>query len=61
MGFEMGRFVLRSFHHTKWDVSTVVHGDDFLSEGPAVGLKRMNDAFEKEFQVKTEVVGLDPG
>ena len=39
----------------------MVHGDDFLSEGPADSLKKMNDALKKDFQVKTEVIGHDPG
>ena len=34
MGYEKGTSSPCSFHHAEWDVSTVVHGDDFLSEGP---------------------------
>ena len=39
----------------------MVHGDDFLSEGPADSLMKMNAALEKIFLVKTEVIGPEPG
>ena len=38
-----------------------MHGDDFLSKGPAESLMKMNLALEKNFQVKTEICGPDPG
>ena len=47
------------FHHAEWDLSTVVHGDDFLTEGPADSLIKMNTASEQNFQVKTEIIGPD--
>ena len=43
------------------DLSTVVHGDDFLSEGPAENLMKMILAPEQNYQVKTEVIGPDHG
>ena len=43
------------------DISKVVHGDDFLIEGPADRLMKMNLALEKSFQAKTEVIAPDPG
>ena len=38
-----------------------MYGDDFLSEGPIESLQKMNLALEKNFQVKTESIGPDPG
>ena len=61
MGYEKGTSSPCRFHHAGWDVSTVVHGDDFLSEGPLWGLENMNSALEASFQVKTEIIGPDPG
>ena len=48
-----------SSHHEGWDMSTVVHGDDFLTEGLANGLIKMNLTSELNFQVKTEIIGPD--
>ena len=61
MGYKKDLSSPCSFYHDKWDLSIVVHGDDFLSAAPADSFKMMNDAFEKEFQVKTEVIRLYPG
>lgn len=61
MGYEKGTSSPCSFHHAEWDVSTVVHGDDFLREGPMWGLDKMNSALAASFQVKTEIIGPDPG
>ena len=60
-GYKKGLSGHCSFYHEKWDLSTVVHGDDFLSEGPADSLTKMNLALKQNFQVKTEVIGPDPG
>ena len=44
MGYKKGLSSPCSFYHGDWDVSTVVHRDDFLSEGPADSLKMMDEA-----------------
>ena len=61
MEYEKGTSSPCSFHCKEWDVSTVVHGDDFLSEGPTWSLEKMNTALEASFQVKIEIIGPDPG
>ena len=61
MGYKKGLSSPCSFHHAEWDLSTVVHGDDFLKEGPADSLIMMNIALEQNFQVKTEIIGPDAG
>ena len=38
-----------------------MHGDDFLSEGPAENLTEMIFALEQTSQMKTEVIGPDHG
>ena len=59
MGFEKGTSSPCSFVHYDWDLRTVVHGDDFLTEGSAKNLKKMDNALRKDFLVKTEVIGPD--
>ena len=61
IGFVMGRSSPCCFHHAKWQIRTVVHGDDFLSEGPGEHLMTMNEQMKKSFSLKTEVLSGDPG
>ena len=61
MGFRKGLSWPCSFFHQAWGIRTVVHGDDFLSEGPGENLKAMDDEVRKSFALKTEVLGGDPG
>ena len=49
MGYKKGLSSPCSFHHEEWDFSTVVHGDDFLSEGPIESLQKVNLSLEKSF------------
>jgi hypothetical protein len=46
MGYKKGLSSPCSFHHKEWDLSTVVHGDDFLTEGPIESLQKMNTELE---------------
>ena len=39
----------------------MVHGDDFLSDGPADSLLKMNTALQKNRLVKAEIIGSIPG
>ena len=43
------------------DLSTVVHGVDFPTEEPADGIMKMKLAGAQNLQVKTEILGSDPG
>ena len=61
MGYKKGLSSPCSSYHEKWDLSTVVHGDDFLSEGLAESLMQMSLTLEQNFQVVTMVTGPDPG
>ena len=42
-----GRSSPCSFYHEAWQIRTVVHGDDFLSEGPGKNLKEMDAQMEE--------------
>ena len=61
MGFTKGLSSPCSFFHQAWGLRTVVHGDDFLSEGPGENLKAMDEELRKSFALKTEVLGGDHG
>ena len=56
MGFVRGRSSPCSFYHEAWKIRTVVHGDDFLSEGPGENLLEMDTQTRKTFSLKTEVL-----
>ena len=57
MNFVQGRSTPCAFYHKEWGVRTVVHGDDFVSEGPIQGFKKFQDMLTKEFEIKTEILG----
>ena len=57
MGFVQGKATPCAFYNEKLQVRTVVHGDDFVSEGPEQGLLIMDGMLRKEFEVKTEILG----
>ena len=40
---------------------TVVHGDDFVSEGPSEGLQKVRDMLTKHYDIKTEILGDQEG
>ena len=60
MGFAKGESSPCSFWHEQKGIATVVHGDDFCSEGCAESLKWMKGQLEKSFEIKTNVLGPDP-
>ena len=55
MGFVKGQSSPYSFYHESWKIRTVVHGDDFLSEGPGDNLRKMDAKMREKFSLKTEV------
>ena len=61
MGFVKGKSSPCSFYHEGWQIRTVVHGDDFLSEGPGRNLEEMDKEMRTSFALKTEILGGDPG
>ena len=57
MGFVQGRSSPCAFYHERLGIRTVVHGDDFVSEGPANSLKEIDAMLRDHFEIKTEVLG----
>ena len=39
-------------YHPEWGVTMSCHGDDFLAEGPAEGLDRLNEVMREGFEAK---------
>ena len=61
MGCVKGMSSPCSFFHEAWDIRTVVHGDDFLSEGSGESLKMFDTELRKSFALRSEVLGNDHG
>ena len=59
MSFVKGKSSPCSFYHAEWGIRTVVHADDFLSDGPSDSLKAMDTEMKKSFALKTEILGGD--
>ena len=59
IGFAKGESSPCSFYHSGRGIATVVHGDDFCSEGPAKDLEWLRLNLLKKFEIKTEVLGPD--
>ena len=60
MGFTKGQSSPCSFFHEAVQIRTVVHGDEFLSEGPCKNLEEMHKEMRKSFALTTEILGGDP-
>lgn len=52
VGFRTIEIVSGMFYHPEWDVTMSFHGDNFLAEGPAEGLDRLDEAMREGFEVK---------
>ena len=50
-----------SFFHQGWGIRRVVHGDDFLLDGPGNNLEAMDAEMRNSFAFRTEILGGDPG
>ena len=61
IGFVKGLSSPGSFYHPGWAVRTVVHGDDFVSEGHEDSPKKMDAAMNKVFSLKTDILGGGAG
>ena len=45
------------FHHPEKDLRVVTHVDDFLCGGPKENLKWLRKSLQKEFELKSEILG----
>ena len=52
MGFTQGVASPCCFYHPKWEVSLVVHGDDFTALGTTKGVENFEEGMQKAFEVK---------
>ena len=59
LGFEKGESSPCTFYHRKRCLKTVVHGDDFFTEGTAAELKKFDADLKNHFEMKTETLGPD--
>jgi hypothetical protein len=60
MGFQIGKSNPCVFRHESRDIRTVVHGDDFTSEGELPQLRWMQKMLEEKFALKTKIMGSHP-
>lgn len=59
LGFEKGASSPSTFYHHQRQLKTVVHGDDFFTEGTPKELKQFDKDFKEHFEMKTEILGPD--
>ena len=56
-GFMRGKYNPCLYYHPTWNVTTLVHGDDFVSTGDDEGLRLLRGRLEARFKVTTKLVG----
>ena len=60
-GFQRGASAATVFWHPGFDVSLVVHGDDFTALGPKVKLREFEDLMKEWYVIKTRgILGPEP-
>ena len=57
LGFEQGRSSPCLFRHAARGVSTLVHGDDFVSSGFEIDLRWLDQGLREKYALKTSMVG----
>ena len=53
-GFVSIKVVPNLYYHKEWDVTTAVHGDDFISDGVPESLDKLDTVLKENFMVKVE-------
>ncbi len=61
VGFTQGRATPCVFKHQQKGIDTLIHGDDYVSIGPASGLHWLRVELEKRFALKTHIIGPESG
>eukprot|EP00973_Karenia_brevis_P000904 124530-Karenia_brevis.AAC.1 len=56
-GFRQAKSSPCVFYNAARDISTMVHGDDFLSTATEGNLKWLEKILGKEFKIKTKIIG----
>ena len=57
IGFKQGKASGNVYHHRERELSTLVHGDDYVTVGPEDGARWLKEELEKVYKIKTSVVG----
>ena len=60
-GFEQGVYNPCLYVHKTWGITTMVHGDDFVSVGTQESLKKLEELMTKRFELKIAMVGREEG
>ena len=56
-GFTQGAYDPCLYHHPIWGISTLVHGDDFVSVGSRPQMQQFRSQLEARFKIKTQIIG----
>merc|ERR1712240_122372 len=56
-GFTQGVYNPCLYHHRIWGISTLVHGDDFVSAGSRAQMKQFRAQLEARFKIKAKLIG----
>ena len=56
-GFQRSSAYPSLYHHVERDISTLIHGDDYVSVGAKQQLAWLKTELESAFEIKTELVG----
>ena len=60
IGLKIGRYNASTYHHGKFGLKTMVHGDDFVTVGGREETKWLVTELKKRFEFKTVVIGNVP-
>ena len=56
-GFIRGKYNPCLYWHKEWNLQTLVHGDDFVTVGNRLEVKRFQAKLAERFEIKTTVIG----
>ena len=49
------------YHHAGWNISTLVHGDDYVSVGSEEAMQWLKMKLEGDYEIKTVMIGKRKG
>ena len=58
IGFRTGKYNVSTYYHSKRDLKTLVHGDDFVTTGSRKEVAWLKVQLERRFEIKTTIMGL---
>jgi hypothetical protein len=60
IGFQPGRYNPCTFYNPKRELRSIVHGDDFVTQGPRKNMLWLKQKLEERFEIKTKIIGTQP-